>query len=500
MTKSQGKTPSEQYLASLCEKTFLSLWSYPNLFNDKGLGKELCDLLVVFGNDIIIFSDKSCTFPTCSDSDLAWQRWYRRAILKSADQVFGAERYIKDNPTKLFLDPQATRTLPLELPPKQNMRFHRVVIALNASEPCKNYFGGGSGSLMIRPLLKDADHYSKDSEHYLPFSVGHVNSAKGFVHVFDDVSLDIVLQELDTIADFVEYLRKKESFVCSGSLIGASGEEDLLAYYLRNIENKEAREFTSAFEQSPQPKILVDQGLWEEIQKHPQFIARNEANEISWFWDNLIEEFSRHYSKKTLVAGNDNPELEQALRRLASETRFQRRYLSELYLERLRTTPPHMRSTRVLQAPNDPTTAYVFAFVPKRGETEDNYRLVRRNILEILCGSAKIKFNELKTVIGIASTTIGSAPSFDLISMDVSFWGEQEYAEAKRELEEFQLMKAENVAWKDGVAHEYPEVTTFQFQHYKESQVQTKLAQQAQKQAKRKKKDEKQKRRQNRKK
>ncbi len=51
-------TPSERYLAKLADKTFLNLWSYPNLFIDKkdggkGNGKELCDLLVVCGDDII---------------------------------------------------------------------------------------------------------------------------------------------------------------------------------------------------------------------------------------------------------------------------------------------------------------------------------------------------------------------------------------------------------------------------------------------------------------
>jgi len=51
-----GITPSEQYLVGLANRTFLNLWSYPNLYVDrktggKGDGKELCDLLVVCGDD-----------------------------------------------------------------------------------------------------------------------------------------------------------------------------------------------------------------------------------------------------------------------------------------------------------------------------------------------------------------------------------------------------------------------------------------------------------------
>ncbi len=60
----QGITHAECYLQRLCERSFLTLWSYPGVFRDqktggKGDRKELCDLLVVFGDDVLIFSDKS---------------------------------------------------------------------------------------------------------------------------------------------------------------------------------------------------------------------------------------------------------------------------------------------------------------------------------------------------------------------------------------------------------------------------------------------------------
>jgi hypothetical protein len=50
VVRSEGSTPSERYLAKLCDHSFLNLWSYPNVFIDKrkggkGDGKELCDLL-----------------------------------------------------------------------------------------------------------------------------------------------------------------------------------------------------------------------------------------------------------------------------------------------------------------------------------------------------------------------------------------------------------------------------------------------------------------------
>lgn len=33
--RGSGKTPTERYLANLADHTFLDLWSYPNVFNDK---------------------------------------------------------------------------------------------------------------------------------------------------------------------------------------------------------------------------------------------------------------------------------------------------------------------------------------------------------------------------------------------------------------------------------------------------------------------------------
>jgi hypothetical protein len=97
ISRGTGTTPSEQYLAAIADRTFLNLWSYPNLYVDrkekgKGDGKELCDLLVICGDDIIIFSDKSVAWPGAGDFQTQWSRWYRRAIEKSVAQINGAER------------------------------------------------------------------------------------------------------------------------------------------------------------------------------------------------------------------------------------------------------------------------------------------------------------------------------------------------------------------------------------------------------------------------
>src|SRR2546425_314419 len=117
--RAKGVTPAERYLQRLCEQSFLALWSYPSVFRDqkmsgKGDGKEICDLLVVFGDDVLIFSDKSCAFPDSGNIRLDWSRWFRRAIVGAAKQGWGAERWIREHPTRLFLDRACTRRFPLE--------------------------------------------------------------------------------------------------------------------------------------------------------------------------------------------------------------------------------------------------------------------------------------------------------------------------------------------------------------------------------------------------
>ena len=137
--------PGERYLQRLCDRSFLSLWSYPSTFRDqkasgKGDGKELCDLLVVFGDDVLIFSDKSCSFPETGDTHLDWSRWFRRAVMKSAEQVWGAERWLRDDPNRTFLDRACTQPFPLEIPPAHRTRVHRIVVAHNVADRCAAFF------------------------------------------------------------------------------------------------------------------------------------------------------------------------------------------------------------------------------------------------------------------------------------------------------------------------------------------------------------------------
>lgn len=252
VVRSEGLTPSERYLKRLCDRSFLTLWSHPNLYIDKGTGQELCDLLVVFDRHVIIFSDKSCQFPDTGNLKTDWLRWFRRSVAKSAKQVFGAERWIRSHPDRVFVDAQCQQQFPLAFPPVEEIVFHRIVVALGAGDRCRDHFGG-SGSLVLSPMVQ-----AGDAGEALPFTVGDVSPDRGYVHVLDDVTLDIVLGELDTVADFTEYLSSKEQLIRSGRLLSAAGEEDLLGYYLRNVKQN-IRDFGSS---DSAEVIVIDEGFW----------------------------------------------------------------------------------------------------------------------------------------------------------------------------------------------------------------------------------------------
>lgn len=52
--------------------------------------------------------------------------------------------------------------------------------------------------------------------------------------MLDEVSLDIVLAEIDTITDFILYLDEKVRVIRNKELSWTTGEEEIVCAYLRN--------------------------------------------------------------------------------------------------------------------------------------------------------------------------------------------------------------------------------------------------------------------------
>ena len=168
---------------------------------------------------------------------------------------------------------------------------------------------------------------TSDNGRTRPFTIGQVDPAKGFIHVFDDTSLEIVMRMLDTITDFVQYLTKKEQFMTSSTKIFVAGEEELLAYYLKDINADGDHDFIIP---PGNNGIFIAEGLWESFLQSREYKAQQKANGISYVWDGLIEKFNAHIlggtQYYTSLPGIEHSE--RNIRFLAREPRTRRRFLA----------------------------------------------------------------------------------------------------------------------------------------------------------------------------
>lgn len=462
--KSRGSTPSERYLAALCERSFLGLWSYPNIYRDQGIGsnkgsgKEICDLLVLSGDDIIIFSDKSCEFPTSGCIDKDWTRWFKRAIFRSAKQVYGAERWLRFFPDRVFIDADCKSRLPVKLPVTERTHFHRIIVARGVTNRSRGIVGG-TGSLIIKPELVGSAHTNPESPSYSPMHIGQIDPKRGFVHVLDDITLNVLLKELDTVTDFLRYLRRKEELISRGGLRIAEGEENLLAVYLKETDDYGEH----CFQMPPRAEALtVPRGGWDDLRTHPQFIAKKEADRKSYLWDRIVQDFSKHALGGTLVNAHPTSleEVERALRIMATEPRFSRRFLCSAMLERLEISLKNETSSRTLLSCDDERVAYVFQFAPTDEENYEAYREKRRLFLNAYCFVVAEKHRNFKSVVGLATESgfHNAGQSMDICLVQVEEWDEEKVDEARALQRELGILQPGRIRRTPTHDDEYPDV------------------------------------------
>ncbi|MGO8948992.1 MAG: SEC-C domain-containing protein [Ktedonobacterales bacterium] len=457
-----GVTPAERYLQQLCDHSFLSLWSYAGVHRDqgrvggKGDGRELCDLLVVFGDHILLFSDKYCEYPNTENAETNWKRWYKKAVRKSADQLWGAESHILAHPNTLYLDPACSQPFPIPLPDKTRARVHRIAVAHGAAQQCRAHFGSASASLTIdTSVVGDADL----------FTIGQVDTDRGYVHVFDDETLDIIMDALDSITDFVQYLTRKECLLTSGRRILVPGEENLLAFYLQNVNEQGEHDFVlpNGKQFNDYDSISLPEGLWEDFCADPQRMAQIAANEVSYAWDALIEVFGKHawagtqyYTTKPGIEHS-----ERILRFLAQETRFRRRLLARALIEVIEQTPIPKTGFAKLSRIIPPLTNdlyYVFLAMSRPSiASHEDYREFRREYLSAHCLVTKLLYPNAQDIVGIATEPGGhqdDQSSEDALYFDGRLWDDDMRVEAERLQREVGILT--NVSESHRIERDYP--------------------------------------------
>lgn len=428
---SDGITASERYLVKKCKKTFMALWSYPNPYKREKGGKELCDVLALFDNHIFIFSDKYCDFASNTHVAKAWNRWYNHAVAAGANQILGAERWLRGG-GEVCLDAQCQQPFPLPITINEQTKIYRIIVARGATNACKNYFHGGSGSLMVNTGIMPKQHLCNidrngviDSNYGdVVFRIGRVCDEKHVFHVFDDFTLDCVMNELDTVSDFIEYLDEKEKFITDGKVLMATGEEDLLAQYLMTMNN-DKHAFVSNEEYVNYSTFLLDD-LWEKYISHPDYATKHQANKVSYVWDALLDEaFSNMQGGKlTAVSHPDYASQNILFARFAKPCRVYRRELGRMMVEsnlKAREAGMAKRQSfcrRVIME-SSPDTLFVFYWMNTLpSDDSEKFRSIRKYTLEQKMLSYIPSHPNVEYIIGVAQTTnleMDSSQDFALI-------------------------------------------------------------------------------------
>jgi len=230
---------------------------------------------------------------------------------------------------------------------------------------------------------------------------------KGFVHFFDEISLNIIMKELDTITDFVNYLSRKEYLYSSrdqAEFLIEGGEEDLLAFYLTNDESFDTKA----------DLISLDSDLWstlklsKEYSNWRSFIARSE------FWDNMIELLIKDYRDGTLFGHTEYENFDLLIRTMAKESRASRAELSDAFADFYRNPKTRARFARASSG-----VGYVF-LTTKRDEEREFRRdeLIGRSLI------VRKYMADTRIVIGIATEKNDGKQeySFDHVYLDfISF-------------------------------------------------------------------------------
>lgn len=376
-----GKSRSEEYLFQLAGRSFLKLWVQPNAFYAPG--KELTDLIVPFGQDVILISDKACDFDFDDEVHLAWSRWFRGAIAEAVRPLKTAMQRIRRDPRRVFGDAKARQPMPTGLVDKGELRFHLVAVVRPDQNPEQ-----------VPPSWPGLRYVSDPSA---PLEVGPIAVGDTVVHVFDGPTIDLLLQTLDTAPDFLAYLKGRAHQLKSSDDYDFA-EADLLGASMTNWDLE-----TGILPSVPKLESVVA-GLWEMFAGSERAARLRQENERSRTIDSYIEqEHAEYIGDRFLYERPTFSAHEQALRLLAAESRFARRIIAyELYDILSEDTATFWVAT--VPSPTDPRLRYLWLTYPARppGTSDAEADQVWQRLLQDHVFIAQALFSE-PLMLGIAS-------------------------------------------------------------------------------------------------
>lgn len=368
----------EEFVHNLAKNTFLLDWCFLNpLLPDK---KELCDLLIVFDDIAVIWQIKNTKL---TDREQIKEKDY----LKNLRQLIWAKRALSEQHDVLTLENARGVSVTIET---SKIREIHLIAA----------FVGDA------PITHSPSEEMKDE----------------VIRIFTRSFTEKILNELDTISDFIEYLRKSREFLMSSSRLMIDGwEEQMLGLYIHDN-----RDFSRISWDENTMCVLLDD-FWDGVMDDPAYIQKRKDDKISYYWDRLIDMAFETYSPQYELVGRELARLSRLNRRIMAQA------FSDAYWHTTENKIPFFR--RVTQIDG---VTFCILFHSSDWYDPEKYRVARKNHLEtlMLCARWKEEFRGNKKVVGIAAECWSNGShSFDFGLYVKEEWTEED-EESRLELQE----------------------------------------------------------------
>ena len=204
---------AEEKIVELLRKSLLNYWVIPNPYKkDK---EELCDILMIFKNDIIIISDKSCGITkkpnNSNDLEKKWSN-FCDGLSKSKSQLKMAMEYIKLHSNEIYSDKDCFRNAPLDININEDTKFHLITTVSNWTDLIKNKLNN-DGSLLLNTETNFVTRgESRKNERYA-FTLHNIPDNNIFYHMIDEVNLFKIIKHINTPTDLIKYLKNRENLI-----------------------------------------------------------------------------------------------------------------------------------------------------------------------------------------------------------------------------------------------------------------------------------------------
>ena len=387
-------------------------------------------MLALVNNEVIIFSDKESELklpPIEEDGSMRGDqlnRWMKRAVHNSADQLWGAERRILNNPGNICRD--AAAQCPLFFSSDSQIAKVHLVAVANGAQSAMSEFWGEAKTPMLMPnsvfrgkkphnidwpihpatgmekmfiregSISNLNLEARKTIQCCAFQIGDLDPARTFVHVFDEMALQFVMEEMNTGIDLVKYLTKREAAFRNDKFSFIAVDEGALVFHYQSHigpDNEHDFYFVQDAEKNLQGRadfIVVNRG--EDNEKlRKQYAAKKREDKASYWWDDLL-----------MNAIHENPELygsdgerTRTLAIMARESRLHRRGICQHMDRSMAKIGKDKRWMGMRPSDGFPECAYVL-FAASECNTK-----VQSKVIEAACILALDNNPSLRVVVGL---------------------------------------------------------------------------------------------------